>query len=640
MEGTYGKYLRVDLSRGVIGEYAIPTSWQRLHLGGRGIAVRILLSELAAGADPLGPENLLVIASGPFQGTRIAGAGRYGIFGKSPKTRSVNESYAGGSFADALGRSGFDGVIVEGVSDDPVYLVIHPTDSRLESASSLWGRSTGETHEALAVHHPGTQAAYIGPAGERMIPFACVINDKSRASGRPGFGAVMGSKRLKAVVADPQSSRSVHDPTQLRQLSKAFTNWLRSDPATGDLHQLGTAGGLLGLNEMGMLPTRNFQWGVFAGAEKISGERMAKEILTGRPTCTGCPAACKRAVSATFAGRRAVPEYGGPEYETLAALGSLCMNDNLASIAVANQLCNAYGLDTISTGVLLACAMEATEKGRLSPGIAWGDAEAMLRTIDQMIAGTGLGGDLANGITAVEESLGIDFAVHIKGQEVPMHDPRGKRSLGISYATSPRGATHLEASHDEAFETSGLINADLGIEGPYGRLSWERKAELCKLSEDIMSFDDSLILCAMIGWEKSFGSFYPYPRVRELLASVTGEAIDAEEMLRIGERNYLIRKILAWEDGYDRSHDWLHARFAVPFPEGASSASAVAPDTVAEQIDAYYELRGMDRDGPTPERLRFLGLDELADWRDERRARRRSPTRTPWLPQRDGGDDG
>lgn len=582
------------------------------HLGGRGIGARILLEELKAkdlkGLDPLGPENILVFATGPFQGLGIAGGGRHVVLGISPKTRAVADSYAGGFFGHELGRSGYDGLLIKGRAERPVYLSLIAGKPELHDARDLWGLETAEVEEELQRRQGKVRVAAIGPAGEKLVEFACIIHDRTRSAGRPGFGAVMGSKNLKAIAVLGHQEKPVHDREAFLELRKELALALASERWIRRFRSCGTAGGVMTLNEQGILPTKNFQEGVFDRAGAISGQVMAETILVRADSCAGCPIGCKRVVSAKFDDEEIDPRYGGPEYETVGAFGSLLLNDNLEAIALANQKCNAYGLDTVSTGVTIAWAIEATERRLLKSDLKWGDARAILRTIDLIARREGLGAELAKGIDYLERRYGGDFAVHIKGVEVPMHEPRGKVGLGLSYATSPRGATHLEGMHDTMLEIESPT-PELGVTEKLDRFAWEGKPRVAKIYEDLRSFTNSLVLCVFI--PSMTGPGYNYPQIREILNALTGLEVDAEEMLRIGERNFNLLKILAARAGYTRRDDDLPRRLKGPLPRGASAGRPIPDDILQGMIDEYYRLRGWDELGPTRAKLGELGLGEL-----------------------------
>jgi len=607
MHGVHGKYLDVNLSDGTIADYAVPERWQERFVGGKGIAARILLEELGERVDPLGEGNLLVFATGPFQGTGLVGAGRHAVLAVSPKTGAVADSYAGGYFGHELGRSGYDGVLVRGVSERPVVLTLIDGEAALVPADDLWGTGTGATEETLRARYPRSRVASIGIAGERRVSQACIIHDRSRSAGRPGLGAVMGSKRLKAIVVRGSSDKPLHDPARFAEERAAYLKTFTDTDTFAAFGEYGTARGLTILSEMGILPTRNFQEGVFDDAEAIGGERMHDTILTDRDGCTGCPIRCKRAVGTTFDGRSVLPEFGGPEYETLAALGSLCMNADLDAIALANQLCNDHGLDTISAGVAIAFLMEASEKGLIEETIRWGDPAAVVHLVDQIARREGIGDRLADGLTAFAGEIGANFAMAVKGVEIPMHEPRGKQGLGLSYATTPRGANHMEGLHDTMI-ASGATCEELGLTKAHDRFTLRGKPRLVAAFENLASFDNSLVLCAFT--LRRVGENYSYPQIRSLLEAATGLAIDPDEMLRIGERAYATMRLLSGRVGHRMEADGLPERFAQPLPRGASADHPISPDEMDRAIETYYDVRGYDRFGPTDETLGRLGIDD------------------------------
>ncbi len=569
----------------------------------------MLLELVPPEADPLGPENVLVFATGPFQGTGLAGAGRHVVAGKSPKTGSISDSYAGGFFGHELGRSGYDGIIVRGRAEAPVYLLLYHGKAELLEATDLWGKTTGEVEDSLRARHPGARVAVIGPAGENLVLQACIVHDKTRAAGRPGFGAVMGAKRLKAVVVKGHREKPLADPKEFARARAAFAKELMSDPGMVKFGQYGTARGLTWLSEMGILPTENFREGMFEGAEEIGGERLADTILMDRDTCAGCPVRCKRVVKTSFRSRVVVPDYGGPEYETLAAFGSLLRCDDLAAISYVNQLCNAYGLDTISAGVTIATLMEASEQGLISEKVPWGDPETIVDWVERLAKKEGLAGEIAEkGLARWAQEKGIDFAMAIKGVEVPMHEPRGKVGLGLSYAISPRGATHLEGMHDTMLE-GDAPTPELGVTQGVNRFQLAGKAKLAVLYENLRSFTNSLVMCVFT--TNMTGSRYNYPRIRELLRCATGVELTPEGMVEIGERNFALLRLYSGLVGYRKSDDRLPKRFHEPLPRGASAGRPIDPEAFRREVEEYYRLRGWDEWGPTDERLLQLGLGEL-----------------------------
>ncbi len=606
MYGSFGRYVDVDLSSGVCGDYEIPSLWSARYFGGRGIAARLLLHELNGNEDPLSPHNILVFATGPFQGTGLLGAGRHLVMGLSPKTRSVAGSYVGGYFGHELGKSGYDGIVIRGKAAGPVYLALTDGQPELHSAADLWGKGTGETEAILTARHPNGRVASIGIAGENLVQMACIIHDRSRAAGRPGLGAVMGSKQLKAVVVSGNKDKSFHDRGRfLRERTNYAKLFL--DQGMKTFGEYGTAAGIIPLSDMGLLPTKNFQEGTFDQAEAISGQRLRDTILDGRDSCVGCPIRCKRVVRTTFASQDVLPEFGGPEYETLAALGSLCLNGDLGSIALANQLCNDYGIDTISAGVAIAFLMEAREKGLIDEPILWGDGKGIVSLISKIARREGIGDSVAAGLAAYASEIGADFCMTIKGVELPMHEPRGKQGLGISYATSPRGATHMEGMHDTML-SGETLSPELGITHSYDRFSLADKPKVVKLYEDLRSFSNSLILCVFT--TRMVGAHYNYPQIRSLIEAVTGIGLTEQQMIEIGARNYALLRLHAARTGYTMDDDMLPKRFSSPLSRGGSAGYSISEEDLRSAVEAYYQARGYDRLGPTDATLRELGMDD------------------------------
>ncbi len=607
MLGKFGKYLDVDLKTAQITDYTIPDEWAKLYVGGRGIAARILLEELSGKENPLSEDNILVFGTGPFQGTGVLGAGRHIVISLSPKTGSVAGSYVGGYLGHELGRSGYDGIIIRGKAIEPVYLSLIDGKAQLNPCRDLWGQGVLYTTTTLTDRYPRSRVAAIGIAGENLVQMACIMHDVSRSAGRPGLGAVMGSKKLKAIVVRGNQDKPIYDKSRFLRERSDHTSYTYDD-SMRSLGKYGTAGGVTQLSQKGILPTKNFLEGVFNAAESISGQRLHNTILIDREGCTGCPIRCKRVVKTSYNGQEVDPRFGGPEYETTAAFGSLCLNDDMNVIALANQLCNDYGLDTISTGVASAFMMEASEKGLSKERIGWGDGKAIIRLINQIAHRDSVGNDIADGLEKYAAGLGADFAMTIKGVEIPMHEPRGKQGVSISYATSPRGATHMEGTHDTLF-TDKLITPELGIDGPYDRFTLADKALITKTYEDVRSFVNSLILCAFTVRET--GPKCNLSGIRALLEAQTGLDVSSEEMLRIGERNYTLLRIHAARAGYTLEDDRLPARFNESLPRGASANHPIDAEILKNTINTYYQERGYDSYGPTDNTLHRLQMDDL-----------------------------
>ncbi|KXA91509.1 hypothetical protein AKJ57_01060, partial [candidate division MSBL1 archaeon SCGC-AAA259A05] len=419
-------------------------------------------------------------------------------------------------------------------------------------------------------------------------------------------------KKLKAVFIKGGPGKTMADQKKFDEAKKK---------AIQDLDQViewgkyGTTAVLGALDQSGVLPTKNFQEGVFDEHEKIMGETMYDEILTERDNCTACPVRCKRIVNTDFLGEEVEERYGGPEYETLASFGSLCMNDDLDVIALANQKCNAYGLDTISAGVTIAFVMEASEKGLIDEDYEWGDGEDIIELIEKIAHKEGIGKDLARGIDKFADEIGADFDMQVKGQEIPMHEPRGKSALAVSYSASPRGANHMEIIHDTFGEHPPEMKEF--FDEPADRFDLEAKSKYCSIYENLISFTNSLVYCAFHGWVAYFrGGTWTYPEIRDLLEGATGVSLDAEDMLEIGERNFNLLKILLAREGVTREDDGLPDRFFEALPRGASSDNPIPEDKLNEVIDEYYELRGWNEKGPTEEKLRELGMEDVIEYID------------------------
>ncbi len=600
------RYLDVDLSTGKIRDYEIPADWRRKYLGGRGIGARILLEDLRPDAAPLGSENIMVFGTGPLTGTGFPAASRNTVTAKSPKTGSVSDSSAGGYFPHELGRAGYGGIILRGCASGPVYLALQAGRATLHEAKDLWGLGVGKTVDRLTDRHgKDARVACIGPAGEKLVYCAAIINDKNRAAGRPGFGAVMGSKLLKAIVVSGGSDRVMADKAAVRSASATFAKLLVAHPSIQRMHELGTVTGIHGNNERGILPTRNFKQGWFADAAKISAEVLRETILTTPETCTGCPVRCKRTVQTSYGGEAVLAEFGGPEYETVAGFGSLCLNSDLASIALANQKCNDYGIDTISAANLIAMMMEATEKGLTKDGLAWGDSAGIVDMVRKIAYREGIGDLLAMGIEEAASRLKIDFAVHVKGQEVPLHEPRGKKSIGLQYATSPRGAEHMEGEHDTNLEGDNFLPS-LGIVEGIDRLEWKGKPRVTVICENLRSFLNSAITCVFpirdVGYENSL------TLVRAAIGGGTGLDLDMAAMALVGERNYNLLKIHAALVGRTKADDDLPARLKAPIEKGCCEGEAIPDDVLRANIDEYYQYRGWNDVGPTLAKLRELDM--------------------------------
>ncbi|MBC7263203.1 MAG: aldehyde ferredoxin oxidoreductase family protein [Chloroflexi bacterium] len=623
MLGYMGKILRVNLTDKRITEEELEEGVARQFLGGRGLGAKILFDELKPGIDPLGPENKLVVAAGVVTGIPFGGNCRYVIMAKSPLTGIWGEANASGFFGPELRFAGFDALVVEGKSEKPVYLWIHDGEAEIRDASHLWGKITGDTEGLIReeLQDSKVRIASIGPGGENLVRFACVLSDIHHANGRSGMGAVMGSKKLKAIAVRGTQKIPLADSGRVLELAKRANKevW---EGAYGDLlHKYGSDGDLDDLHATGRLPTKNFRRCTFEGYENLTGETMAETILVRRDPCFACPVSCNQVVAAKEP-YVVDPAYGGPEYETAAALGSLCMNDNLVVLAKANELCNKYSIDTISTGVSIAFAMECYEKGLITKedtgglDLTWGSDEAIIQLIEKIARREGIGDLLAEGVKRAAEKIGRgagEFAMHIKGQEVPMHEPRGKKGVGLAYAISNRGACHLQAEHDDFFEDEAWLFPEIGLDQTVHRLDMGKdKARMVKVLGDFKALYDSLSVCMYASWPE--GGVKPHT-IRDIVAAATGWDVTMTELMLVGERAFNLCRAFNVREGISRKDDVLPARLMEPLPEGLYSGEAIPQDAFDKMLDYYYEFRGWDKGTgiPTRERLENLGLGYVAE---------------------------
>jgi len=628
--GYAGKILRVNLSNKMHSTEKLSDEDAKKFIGGKGTAVRILFNELRPKIDPLGPENKLVYAIGPFAATGIPLNSRWVVAGKSPETGIWADSYCGGTFAVQLKKAGYDALVVEGTSKDPVYINIFNDDVEVRDASHLWGKMTLETELDIA-HDLGITnrrednpaVVNIGPAGENLVKFAAVMHTAHRAAGRAGLGAVMGSKKLKAIAVRGTKNVSTANPTKVREIMKAISTETITNPNIVNFTKHGQVGFVGALNQLGMLPTKNFQQGTYDKYESISGETMTQTILKSRNTCSQCAVDCKREVEVLDGPYAPIePEYGGPEYENDAALGSLLLIDDLKAISKENQLCNAYGLDTISTGVVIAWIMECIDRGIFSKadidGIdaTWGKADAALKLIEKIAMRDGAGNILAEGVKVAAKKLGRGserYAVEVKGLEIPMHEPRAKKGLGLSYATSPRGGCHMQAFHDPEFEAPNLA-PEIGITLGLDRHDTSRnKVDIIKRSQDWVAITNSLLLCTSPGWS---GYNYTKPAfLTDAYDAVTGWDLTVDDLMRAGERMNNLCRCFNAREGITRKDDYLPPRFTEDsLPDGPSKGQRITKEELQSMLDNYYDLRGWDKTtgNPTSAKLKELGL-EFAD---------------------------
>jgi len=625
MCGFMGRILRVNLTDGKSSTEVLSEGDARMFLGGRGLAIKLLYRELKPGIDPLGPLNKLVFATGPFAATGFPLNSRWLVAAKSPLTGIWGEALCGGSFAVQLRKAGYDALVVEGATNSPVYINIMDDDIEIRDASKLWGKLTLETEVAIA-HDLGLKerrednpaVVCIGPAGERLVKIAAVMHTAHRAAGRTGLAAVMGSKKLKAIAVRGTKKIMVANPEKLKEITEKVASECVTNEALVWFSKYGQAGFVESLQEMGMLPTKNFQKGTFERFEAISGETMTNTILKRKRTCSQCPIACKREVEVLGGPYAPVdPGYGGPEYESVASLGSLLLISDLNAISKENQLCNAYGLDTISTGVIIAWLMECYERGIVSAddidGIeaTWGNIDAALKLIEKIAKRDGVGDLLAEGVKRAAEKMGRGskrYAMEVKGLEVPMHEPRAKKGVGLSYATSIKGACHMQAFHDTDMERENVA-PEIGIFKALDRHATSRdKVEMVKRSQDWVAVTNSLLLCTSPGW---IGFNYTTPSfLTEALNAITGWNFKVGNLMTIGERINNLCRCFDAREGTSRKDDYLPPRFIEePLPDGPSKGQRISKEELEDMLDNYYELRGWDKTTGNPTKRKLEDLD-------------------------------
>jgi aldehyde:ferredoxin oxidoreductase len=613
MNGYTGKILKVDLTAGTIEVETPPESFYRRYLGANGFVGYYLLKEMPANVDPLGPDNLLVFAAGPVTGVPIAGSGRSAVGGKSPLTGGYGEADVGGFFGAEMRRAGFDAVVVRGKAVSPVYLWLHDGEAEIRPADHLWGMLTADCQEAVRAELGAKNArlAMIGPGGEKLVRFACIINDLKHAAGRTGLGAVMGSKNLKCVAALGRTAIPVADDAGVKALAKSMTDTWK-EKAWG-MHELGTSGGLTGLSQVGALPTRNFQDGQFAGAEKIGGEAMRDTILVDRGGCYACPIRCKRVVEVHDDEYDVDPVYGGPEYETLGSLGSNCGVDDLRAVAKANELCNAYSLDTIATGMAVSFAMECFENELLSVKdtggleLRFGNGAAMVEMVRQIGEREGLGDLLAEGSTFAAQKIGQGaeaYAINVKGQPFPMHEGRTRHGQALGYAVSPTGADHIHNIWDEGFarDPVGEGAYSVGVYEPIPPTVLNAaKVRAYTNTANWAWLKNSLGLCVFVPWSDD--------QIIEMVRAITGWRVSKWELVKVGERGVTMARLFNLREGLTRADDTLPARMSNYHVSGTVNEKPVIPEVLDEAITLFYGMMGWDPQTGVPTDGKLHELD-------------------------------
>ncbi len=606
MYGYTGKTLYVDLTTGQLRDEAVDATYARRFVGGSGLAARYAYDLVDATTDPLGPENPLIFMTGPLVGTTMPSAGRYSVCALSPATGIWGEANAGGFFGPELRFAGYDGVVITGQAEQPVWLSIVEGDAALHDATALWGLDSYETQDRVRerLDEPKARVACIGPAGEHRALMAAVMNDHGRAAGRTGMGAVMGAKGLKAIGVRGTASVPLADEAAFKAVVKEILADLDEDVAAMSLRMAGTAGYVdMGLM-YGDVPIRYFQQGRWPEASNLSGVLMAEQYQNRNRACYRCPIVCGRE---TRAPRYGLDRVDGPEYETIIAFGSLMMIDDLQAVIKAGHLCNRYGLDTISTGSTLALTCELFERGMLTPEetggleIRYGDVETAHRLIELMAHREGIGALLADGSAALAAHVGApELAVTVNQLEVPMHDPRAFGAMAATYALSPRGACHMQGDM-YGVDTGQGPPFELGVT-PGDRFDdSEAKGQMAARHQAWRSLYNAMILCQF----QNPG----VERVLRAMNAVTGWDLATEDLLTLGKRMVTLKRLLNLQRGLTRADERLPKLLRKSLEGGTEGH---VPDLDALLAGAYAEYGwDLETGAPTGLTLKQLNLDQL-----------------------------
>jgi aldehyde:ferredoxin oxidoreductase len=624
------RILQVDLTTGRLEVEQPPETFFRTYFGGSAMGTYYILRGTSRGVDPLGPGNVLTVMLSPLTGAPISGQSRVTISARSPLVDGIGDSQGGGFFPAEMRFAGFEGIVIRGRAEQPVYLWLHDGEAELRPASHLWGKTTSEAEDLIRdeLGDRKIEVAGVGPAGEKLVRLAAVMNMANRANGRTGMGAVMGSKNLKAIAVRGTSKKiPLADGKHLNELARWGAKEIPENADVIALQQDGTANVVEYQHGLGTLPTFNYNAGQFEGYEAISGTTMSETILKENDTCYACAVRCKRVVETEWQGRPVEPRHGGPEYETLGTLGSYCGVGDLAAVSLANQICNEFGLDTIGTGATVAWAMECFETGLLREAelgfpAPFGDAGAMVRLVELIARREGIGDVLANGSRRAADILGRghEHLITVKGSEAPAHMPQAKRSLAVIYAVNPFGADHQSSEHDPMIEegAADLYMERLALLG-FGHTLPERSLDAEKVryalkTQQFYSFLDTADLCQFV-WGPAWTLYGPAETV-DLVRTVTGwNDFDLDELMAIGERRLNLLRAFNAREGIDRAADRLPAKFFRPLT-GSGPTAGVALDEaeVGAALDEYYRLAGWDATtgNPTSETLARLGLAWIA----------------------------
>jgi aldehyde:ferredoxin oxidoreductase len=627
--GITSNLVYINLTDGSIRKEIIPDDTYRLYPGGKALAAYLLLKNMPAGIEPLSPENVLVFANGLMTGAPLSTATRFTVAARSPLTGAYGESEAGGFWGPELKSAGFEAIVVYGRAKSPVYININNDQVEILNAEHLWGHDPDYVQETIRqeLDDKLIRVLQIGLGGENLVRYAAISHEMRHFNGRTGMGAVMGSKNLKAIAVRG-SARYLNqsfDPKGLVELGKTLAGKVKNHPQSWDLQVKGTPGLTSGMNAAGILPTRNFRQGSFEGAANVSWDAYEKDLLKGRGSCHACAVRCKRVVAISARWEVSGP-YGGPEYEAIAGFSSNSGIDDISAMAKANELCNRYVLDTISTSSSIAFAMECFERGLIgldeTGGIdlRFGNAEAMLEMIELIAHRQGFGNMLAEGTRTMSQIIGQgsdQFAMQVKGQELAMHDPRGKVAVGLGYAVCETGADHLVSYHDTMIANPESVSfkgaQPLGItEAMPARELSARKAGAYAILENWSSLGKVTGFCY-------FGlaprSMIEAEQVQAAVKAATGWDLSVPDMLQIGERATNLARIFNIREGFSRQDDTLPERLFMPLENGPLNGVCISKTEFTQALTDLYITKGWDpaSGAPTPERLRELGIEWAID---------------------------
>jgi len=621
--GYTGNILRINLDDLSYGVEKKSDYFYRTFMGGSAMASYFLLTEMPGGIDALSPENVLVFTTSVLTGTPLPGANRYTVAAKSPLSEGFGEAEAGGFFSFQLKKAGFDAVVIKGKAPKPVYLWLEDGKVELRDASHLWGQDTGFAQEKIReeLNDKKIMIAAIGQAGENMVRYASIVHDLRHTNGRAGLGAVMGSKNLKAVAARGKGPLEFHDVEKLKELASHFAKNFKNHPVSSIL----VAGGTLGwdmedLNADGVLPTKNFHGGSFDQVERVTYGQMEKTVYLGRDTCYACPIRCKQVCGG---GKYDIDSrFGGPEYETSGAFGPCILNNDIEVIAKAHELCNRYSLDTIDTGMTIAFAMECYENGLITKKdtdgleLRFGNGDAALKLIPRIAFKEGFGALLAEGSYRAAKVIGKGgerFALTVKRQGLPMHEPRGKNNIAFAYATSPTGADHIEAAHDMPYEEGRWAVPDLFpiglLKGIPARGLTPYKVRWFVYNQHIYSLLNTLSLCFFTAGP---ARMFRLNQLVEMVGSSTGWETSLFELMTIGERTTTLARMFNMREGFDRKDDALPDRLFEPLESGPLTGVKLDRAQFEKALDHYYEMMGWDVATGKPREARLYELN-IAD---------------------------